>query len=348
VSAVVFRCNAGPNVGIGHVVRCRELALELGRRGYASVMVGPGLDHAGPRDEAIFADWLPRPQWVSGAAEGAALAQIAETHGARHAVLDDYRVDVPFQEALLGPGIRFMQQFDGSRPPALFWADMVVNASPYERLDMYAEIMRKPGAAGLFGPAYAILRPEFPPAEVGDAGRPVRRVLLQFGGGDDRGAVLFALETLLAAAPQQVDFLVVSGRANPRNPEIAAFVAAHGAGRVALHVDPPAVAPLFASCDLAVMGGGTSTYEAAACGLPMLILAMADNQVRQAQGWVGLGGAEFLGRAGAVDAAELGRRFLALVRDDARRAAMARAGRNLVDGAGVRRLADHLVGELTA
>jgi len=65
------------------------------------------------------------------------------------------------------------------------------------------------------------------------------------------------------------------------------------------------VAPLFASCDLAVMAGGTSTYEAARCGLPMILIAIADNQIAQVKGWMDAGAALYLGMLNDMEKSQI-------------------------------------------
>lgn len=339
---IVFRCGAGPRVGIGHVVRCRQLAVLLGRLGRGAVMVGPSRDYAVARDATLFRDWIPVPDWESSEADAARVVAAAGRFGAAALVMDDYRVDEPYQLVLRAAGLRWMQQFDASRPQP-FWADFVVNASPYEKREHYAGLLRGERTEVLFGPRYAILRPEFPPETVGEPGRPVTRVLLTFGGGDDHGAIR-RVATALAGEPD-LRFVAVSGPHNPANEALRAWVRDEAGDRVSLLIDPADVAGTFASCDLAVMGGGTSTYEAAACGLPMLLVAMAENQCRQGQGWEDLGAARFLGRAGELSDAALLAAVRGLRDDAAARAAMSRRGRSLVDGRGGLRLLQHLLGE---
>src|SRR5690606_27663432 len=131
----------------------------------------------------------------------------------------------------------------------------------------------------------AVLRPAFANLPARDANRPLRRLLISFGGGDDRGMAVRALEALMAQGPADLSMRVMSGASNPGNPVIADWIASHAADRAELVVNPDDVAGEYLNADLAVIAGGTSTFEAAAAGVPMLITAMADNQIRQGLGW---------------------------------------------------------------
>lgn len=339
-SVILFRCEVSAAVGIGHLMRSRTFAAVLRERGQRCIMVGPGADYRTDGDEALFDAWLPVPEWRSGEKDAGIVVDVARGHGARRAVIDDYRADEDFQSVLEDAGLVWMQHFDASKPRR-FRADMIVHGSPSETAERWGPYLLNPETEMLFGPRYAVLRPEFPPALRPD-GRPVETILVSFGGGDDQGAIALTLETLAANLPS-VRFAVMSGARNPNNAAIGEWIAKSGDDRVTLHIQPQDVAGLFAGCDLAVLGGGISIYEAASCGLPMVLMALADNQLRQCAAWQELGTATFLGRVGEVGHEALAQEVAALVADDRRRAAMSAVGRASVDGRGAERLANHLL-----
>jgi len=333
---VVFRCNASPVVGYGHLTRCRALAQALLRQGETCVMVGPDAADARPEDQDIFSDWIPVPDWPSANEDATRLVDLARRLDACWAVLDDYRVDENHQLTLRAAGLRWVQ-FDGTARKPL-WADLIVNANPAAHPEDYANVLRNPETRLLLGPRYAILRPEFASVVPRDPHRPVRRILVTFGGGDDRGAIKFVLSTLLPETPSTIEFLVISGARNPRNPSLIEWIERCGQGRVRLHIDPPQVAPLFLSCDLAVMAGGTTTYEAACCGLPMILLTIANNQVPQSRAWATSGIAEYIGDLYNIGPQHLLDPFRRLYTTSPTCQSMAINGRKTVDGAGAHRM----------
>ena len=57
---VIFRCNVSASVGLGHLMRCREMARYLGALGWHSVLLGPPDSLRQPADEGLFAGWRYR------------------------------------------------------------------------------------------------------------------------------------------------------------------------------------------------------------------------------------------------------------------------------------------------
>lgn len=339
---IVFRCNASPAVGLGHLVRCRALAQELKRQGESCVIVGPPKSYATAQDEDFIEDWIEVGEWMSAEQDATRFAEIVRNQFACFAVLDDYRVDADYQKLLSASGLHWLQ-FDGTAKKPL-WADLIVNPSPAKRVAEYRNVVHNPASQLLLGPAYAVLRAGFPPVDsLRPAGRPIEKILVAFGGGDDRGGIEFALSSLIGNAPVDWRYVVISGGHNPRNPELTGWVEAHGQGRVSLLINPDNVAEIMADCDLAVMAGGTSIYEASSCLLPMVLIAIADNQIQQAKAWAVAGAALFLGSLHEVDASQLSFAVSKLAAADALRHDLAVKAADLVDGKGAQRLASKII-----
>lgn len=333
---VIFRCNVSAGVGIGQLMRCRELARDLHAMGYRSVLLGPPEDLRQPEDEALFADWVAVPARGDTAEDFARVMATCTVHGSRHLVMDDYRTDADYQARLRAAGLRWAQFYDASRP-CPFHADLLINASPHERRADYLPWLVDPARTRtLFGPAYAVLRQAFTAVEPRADGRAVRRIFVGFGGGSDRGAALLTLNALAGQLEAGVEICVVSGRINPHLPQIEAAVA--GIGNVELCIAPPDMAEVMRGCDLAVIGGGTMSYEAAYCGLPCVFISVAPNQAHSCMGWQEQIGAPYLGPVDEVSPERLRRAVLDLMQDDGKRLQMAAGGRALVDGKGARRV----------
>ncbi len=283
---ILFRCNAGPQIGFGHLTRCRALAFALQVQGASCMMVGPDHAYVNEEDSSVFDAWLPQV-WDNAESDALQLVKLAERYGAKKLVLDDYRVNEAYQLVLRNKGLKWLQ-FE-ARTSQPIWADIVLSASPSAKKEDYGHILHNPDTQLLLGPKFAVLRPEFANIKPRNPEHPIKKVLVTFGGGDDRGAIHFVLSTLLSITSSDLTFLVISGEHNPRNAEYLEWIKKHGEERVNFLVNPRPIAPLFMECDLAVMAGGTMTFEAACCGLPMLLITIADNQVQQATAWEELG-----------------------------------------------------------
>jgi UDP-2,4-diacetamido-2,4,6-trideoxy-beta-L-altropyranose hydrolase len=335
---ILFRCNAGPDVGFGHLMRCRALARALSERGEACIMVGPANNYAKDGDNEVFREWIEIGEWRSSGEDARQLLSLAREWGAKAAVLDDYRVDEEYQLLLWKHGLRWLQ-FDGAaRIP--IWAEWILNSSPTARTEDYQKVKRNPQAIELLGPRYAILRAEFQQIETRSCDRSLQRVLITFGGGDDRGAIEFVLSSLVNRTESPIDFLVVSGKGNPRNADLIHWVETNCGDRVTIEIDPPDVARLFASCDLAIMGSGSSVFEVACCQVPMILIAISDNQIRHGAAWGESGAAIFLGDIDNTDEASLLRSFNLLYASGQTRVAFCATARSMCDGMGATRVAD--------
>ncbi|MHA7850335.1 PseG/SpsG family protein [Roseovarius sp.] len=337
---IVFRCQSGEGVGLGHVMRCREMARHLRDQGILSAMIGPAEGLRLAEDSDLFQHWQAVEDRQGSARDAARVVALCDRLGTRHAVIDDYRADPAFQKVLKAGGLRWLQQFDASCDWR-FCCDVLVNAGPLERRSAYLQRLERPERVQtLFGPAHAVLRRGFRQVVWRRDGRAVRRVLVAFGGGDDRGAIALVLKAL---AGREVTLVIVSGAGNPGRTVVERAVAEMGPGQVELHVGPEDMPGLMAGCDLAVIGGGTMSYEAAICGLPMVTLALAANQERPCLGWQALTGAPYLGRIADVGPEALFEAVSSLIRADSQREAMAVKGRQAVDGRGVERLISALL-----
>jgi len=95
----------------------------------------------------------------------------------------------------------------------------------------------------------------------------------------------------------------------------------------------------LAACDVAVVGGGVSLYEACARGVAAVGVPVVVPQRPTVRGFVAAGAA--LGDAStAPDAVRVARDVVRLLRQPAIRAALAAQGRKLVDGRGAGRVAE--------
>ena len=104
------------------------------------------------------------------------------------------------------------------------------------------------------------------------------------------------------------------------------------------------VAALFASVDLAIAAAGSTAWELAAMGVPMLLVAVADTQRVVIDPLVAAGAAERLGLEAAKDEGRLAGAIQTFVRaGPSTFRTMARAGEKLVDGRGAERICRALV-----
>jgi spore coat polysaccharide biosynthesis predicted glycosyltransferase SpsG len=318
--------DAGPAFGLGHVSRGLALAEALGERGRSCRFALP--------DDPTALGWLraarARQPLVLADREPPLPAVLA---AAAHA--DAVVVDV--RRALARPEVRALA---GGRPvlvvdntgPGIADADLVL-----------APFGQARDRRWLAGAAFVPLRRAFRlAADLRGLPHAPPLVLVTMGASDPGGLAVPVLEGLHLARESGARF---TGRvvANPLAPvwERLPGLLRRLDFPPACAIHPGAMPSHLAEADVAVVAMGVTVYEAMACGVPAVVLARTSADVAHARALARRGAVASLGLHWRED--DVARTVAALVADPARRAAMARAGRALVDGRGAERVADRLL-----
>jgi len=338
----LFRCDISPMIGTGHLRRCLALAGELKKYGasvsfacrYANFDLARELCRV--TDDWKALDWSLTPE-----DDVQEVIRLSRQQGVEAVVIDHYRAAEEYQERLCSSGVRWLQFDWSARQPLL--ADWVLNASPAAEESVYMALKRRSETRLLLGPAYALLRQEF--YEWRSKARfreQVRKILLTFGGGDDRGAILFCLGAMKSLEPS-IERIVLVSSANPGLSDIMDWVGRNDNSNIKLQVDAPEIAMHMAQADLAIIAGGTTTFEAATMGLPSLIVQISDNQAPNASAWEQAGVAIAVGPLSNLNKNTFIQQVVALVNNSGLRRSMANKGRALVDCLGTQRVARMLL-----
>ncbi|WP_425045264.1 UDP-2,4-diacetamido-2,4,6-trideoxy-beta-L-altropyranose hydrolase [Primorskyibacter sp. S87] len=362
---IIFRADAGLDIGTGHVMRCLTLADALRDQGAEAVFVTrdhrghviPAITGRGHRVDILpgntgvpygahpeapgHADWL-EADWR---ADAAATSAVLEAEGADWLVVDHYALDRAWQQAARPAGIRLLVVDDLADRSHL--ADVLLDQNTGRQAADYDG--RVPaGCTRLIGPAHALLRPEFarlrPEALARrDTLETPRKLLVTLGGIDRDNATGRVLEVLAQApAARQMHISVIMGASAPH------LVAVQTQARqmpmpteVAAGVSDMGVRMMQA--DLCVGAAGSTAWERCALGLPTLQVVLADNQMAAASHMDKQDMARALPFPDAPDfASALSAGLEHLAVSDSYRS-MSRCAATLTDGAGARRLAAHLM-----
>lgn len=208
--------------------------------------------------------------------------------------------------------------------------------------------------AWYFGSEWAVVRPECTPisgaryAEAIDPGRPLS-VAICMGGGDAPNRTREVLERLREVETPML-LWVLLGEGYPHSgDELVAAARADRRHEVILARTTDSMWRILSECSVAILAGGTVTYEAAAAGLPSINLLLAPEQRWLVSDLVDAGAAfapDDETMSGMLDeTVHLLRGFDA----DRRRLLAAReAAGDLVDGRAAERICDVLIDEIAA
>jgi UDP-2,4-diacetamido-2,4,6-trideoxy-beta-L-altropyranose hydrolase len=304
---VVFRCDADTRIGTGHLRRCLTLADALREAGAdclflsraamgglrEKILAGGHRLHdldlergasesfpgVGSGDSVPYSSWLPW-DWQED------LRLCLRRLGGQQAdwlVADHYALDARWESGMRAVAGRVLAIDDLANRP--HDCDLLLDAN-FGRSPVDYARLAPPSARMLLGSRHVLLRPEFVRRRARGlpSRRPIpERVFVNMGGSDPgnaSSAALRVMQSIECTHPPEITVVLGAGA-----PWIESVRSAIAASRwpARLLVDPPDMAELMASSDMAIGSGGTGVYERLYLRLPSLVTPIADNQ-REALG----------------------------------------------------------------
>lgn len=340
---VLFRVNAGPMIGLGHLQRDLSLAMALRQSGATSVFL--------VNREPAAHEWVRRcgfhartmgheASWSSQDAD--TMIACARAEGCRIIVVDSDDAGAEYLGRVRRAGFWVCAIEDLAPHP--FPCQVVVNG------DVHAQKLPYASSSGdtvfLLGPAYSMLRREFWSLPQ-RAAREIPEHILVMLGGDDPHHLMPDILRMLDGLPGPFAITAVIGPFFDRVEDVEA-VAARVSHPVRLVHAPESVRGLMMDADLAVSAGGQTLYELARVGCPTVAFCSAGNQAGQLGAFHDAGSLCAVGHAADPTLLPALRKAVAsLLTDGGARAAMRAAGQRLVDGQGALRVAGALMAALS-
>lgn len=321
MNPIVFRCDASLQIGSGHVMRCRNLARELQRRGATitflcrhqagdlistleqefSVLAlpeQPVTSSEGLEGRELYGAWLGCSQ-EHDAGQCLEVLGRAGLTSASWLVVDHYGLDSCWEAQLMAglachssPKLLVIDDLADRPHQADLLLDQNVLGRQCER--RYHRLVPS-HCRQLLGPHYALLGPEYAQLHsLVPTRKELKRMLVFFGGADPANLTGQALEVLLDSALADLAVDVVLGQQSSHRQAVAELVTCQP--HVTLHGPMPSLAGLIARADLALGAAGSTTWERACLGLPSLLVVEDDNQQLVADAAHANGASLYLGR----------------------------------------------------
>lgn len=321
---IVFRADASSQIGVGHVVRCLTLAKHLPSSFGIKFACDPlpgnmiaeikmaGFDVCDPASlRSTQIDWL---------------------------IVDHYGLDREYEKSMRGAAKKICVIDDLARPHD---CELLLDQNFYHDMEnRYNDLVPKT-ARVLTGPKYALLRAEFVAARaLVHRTSSLQRIFVFFGGADATNETLKVLRALDELQLDTVNIDVLLGGSNPHWQEVNSY--AVGMERVRLIRGTDRISQLMLQTDLAIGGGGTTTWERCCLGLPSVAIAVADNQVAICQAMADAGYLQYLGRFNYVTEATIIAAVERCIAHFPEVLAQGLEGMTLVDGLGTERVAHEL------
>lgn len=346
---LLVRADAGPTVGTGHVMRTLALGQAWKRLGgtvtFACGQLPRGLIKRIESEKMLV---YQTQHCHCDENDAKNLAEIAATENPTWIVLDGYRFDDAYQHHLRCCSSKLLV-IDDYGHASHHQADFVLNQNVYADRASYSGLNHTRVFAG---PEFVLMRTEFTgtPSVATTSKRTVkqaRRILVTFGGADPDNWTLKTLQTLSDLNQKRLVVDCVIGACYQHAAELEMFKNSTSMN-LRIHRNVDRMASLMSRVDMAITAGGSTCYELAHCGVPSIVMSIAENQKPIAQALndrnvmfsIDQLDAEFdFGKQGE----HLKRAIRQLINDPVRRQQMSERGKQLVDGRGARRIAENLI-----
>jgi UDP-2,4-diacetamido-2,4,6-trideoxy-beta-L-altropyranose hydrolase len=257
--------------------------------------------------------------------------------------LDGYTFDPGYQRAIRAAGYHLLVIDDTAHLPE-YHAHLLLNQNIDADQRSYHCV---PDTLRLFGPDYALLRPEFLTWRDWERQIPevAVKVLITLGGADPTNATLKVIHALRRVSTRTIEARIIIGAANPYHAELQSILQLppHNLKAVVAATDMPR---LMAWADVAISAAGSTSWELAFMGVPSLLLITADNQHGIGSGLAAAGAAISLGRCEELSIDELHEQLARLLDSRSLRERLSRRARSLVDGNGATRVVSQMKARL--
>lgn len=290
-----IRADANKEIGAGHVMRCISVALALKSLGeqvcflVADENPVPLLETRGLEYRVLHSDYARLEE------ESEVLEALIKAEQPSALLVDSYHATAEYLDRLSKcVRVAYMDDLGRRNLPV----DLLINYNIYADEGMYEvdpaqeEILcggamtgcvrntpaSKKGARLCLGAFYVPLREEFrdvPYKVRHDAGK----VFVTTGGSDKYNlAGKYLRRALESPGTANLEYYVISGAYNEYLEELRALEAEHGNVHIFCNVNN--MVELMRECDVAITAGGSTIYELAAVGVPLICFSFAENQRR--------------------------------------------------------------------
>jgi UDP-2,4-diacetamido-2,4,6-trideoxy-beta-L-altropyranose hydrolase len=285
----LFRVDASPKIGLGHLIRCRVIAKKLLKRKVKSVMLGPSKKYQNQQDKKLFLKWIPLKK-ENILLETKKINYWYKFFLCSFLILDIYKVPITYQKKLVSFNIRWLT-FSNKHRSSL--ADIVLNLSPGKTSILINKLINKIQIT-FKGHQFSLLRDQFYNLPRKKKSSSKKNIFICFGGGNDNGLSLLVIKYFKKYFAKY-NFVVAVSKFNSNYDSIKKFIQENNCKDIILHKQQSNIANLIDQSSFAIISGGTISHEVNSRGKKMLIICTAKNQIYQSKKWVKIKKANYLG-----------------------------------------------------
>ncbi|MDG1143217.1 MAG: UDP-2,4-diacetamido-2,4,6-trideoxy-beta-L-altropyranose hydrolase [Burkholderiales bacterium] len=331
---LLIRADSSRTIGGGHVARCLNLAQGWIKIGgsvtFVSINFFSALEQRAKDIGVEVVGISGSPGSVDDFEQTIKIAK-----NSQYVVLDGYSFGANYQRLIYSSGLTSLviDDLPGKRN---FFCDLILNQNlgftPSDYIGLNSTRARL-----LLGPDYVLL-----PLDPGGGSRSglnstlCENVLVSLGGGDNADALNLILRSLNGYRDHKLNITVLAAGASINELSFRSSGDFHTIQIIDGFVND--LIARFSVADLAIVGGGVTTWEALAVGVPTAILCVAENQLRNSMSLDRLEAVSLLGVSGKVRSEEVSVALSSLINNPSKLLRLSINGKRVVSGRGVSRL----------
>lgn len=338
---VLFRCDGGSLVGLGHVKRCIAIAAVLRQRyGLTSALSGTfdktALAVIDASDIAVMhsSSEFDEETWID---------RHLDVHRPR-VLICDIRTDLsPRALMRLKRKLALLITLDDASDRRLV-SDIALLPPTADALDLLWPDFK---GEALIGWAWVVLAtPPVMRKDVRALREPPYQLLVTMGGADPAGLTLRIARNLRVFGENIMPHFVIGPAFSDPERTAAALLGMWPCGRIYRNL--PDLGDPMREADLAICAYGVTAQELAAAGVPALYIALSDDHAQAADALAATGAGQNLGVHGDLADEDFRMHVSRLLRNAQSRERMSVAGPRSIDGRGAERIAERVMRAMNA
>ena len=285
-----IRVDAGTKIGTGHIMRCLTLADSLKKRFYKIIFISNQMPenlsslikNRGYEIHYIFGHTQTESQIRNQKYKKSIQNDIKQSAEIINSyrnienwlIIDHYGIDQKWEKRIRDSVKKIIVIDDLANRK--HDCDVLIDQNYHSNMKRRYEKLVSRKCLQLLGPKFALLRPEFKETRKKTRKkRKLQRILISFGGSDPMNQTS---KVLRGIKDTDSEFIVdvIAGKANPHKKTIKKLCSS--IPNVSFYPYIKNMAKIMLKADLAIGGGGSTTWERCCMGLPAVVSILSDNQ----------------------------------------------------------------------
>ena len=276
MKTILFRFDYDPKIGYGHLSRCSVLAKKFIKKGHKCILL-TNRYKTDKKYKKIFYKIINLKN-INFFKEENQIIEIYKKFNCKYLIIDKLIFNTKSQKILKKNKVKWLQFIGKIRTKCI--ADQVICSIPYNSREIN-KFAKANNQKFFIGKNYSIIRDQFFKKK---RIKTLKKILICFGGGNDRGSILFVLKSIISNIGDYNINLLIGD--NPRFKSIYKWIQNKNLERkIKILKNKKNVADYIDESHFAICSGGIITHEINSRGKKMIILSLVGNQKLQGKKW---------------------------------------------------------------